>query len=96
MAYNEKSDPAINEAKSLGQQYKNVVIRGLRAGLAARDIVNKTLDVVEEELEGGICKSALKLIEIAKEPDKQDISITGKGVTIQVASESDKDMIEGI
>lgn len=79
MAYNEISknnlrtidnySDAINDAKSAGMRYKNVVIRALRDGIAIRDIVNKTLDIVEAELEEGNCKSALKLIEIAKETE---------------------------
>lgn len=79
MAYNEISkknlrnidnySEAINDAKSAGMRYKNVVIRALRDGIAVRDIVNKTLDIVEAELEEGNCKSALKLIEIAKETE---------------------------
>lgn len=59
----------INDAKSAGMRYKNVVIRALRNGIAVRDIVNKTLDIIEQELENGNCKPALKLIEIAKESE---------------------------
>lgn len=90
MAYNKKSlenlrdidnsDPLINEAKSLGQRYKNVVIRALREGIAARNMVDKTLDVAEEELDKGNCKPALKLIEIAKEPDKQEVKLDSTNI----------------
>lgn len=65
----DNSDDYINEAKSMGHMYKNTVIRALRNGIAVRDIVNKTLDIVEAELELGNCKPALKLIEIAKETE---------------------------
>lgn len=65
----DNTDDYINEAKSMGHMYKNSVIRALRNGIAIRDIVNRTLDVVETELEAGNCKPALKLIEIAKETE---------------------------
>ena len=85
MPYNKKSlenlipidncSEAINNSKSAGMRYKNIVMRALRNGIAERDIVNRTLDIIEEQLDNGYCKSALKLIEIAKEPDKVDTTI---------------------
>lgn len=75
---------------------KNLLLT-LRSRITEWDLIDKVVAGVNEEVEEGNYKNAIKLIEIAKENEKQDINLTAsKGVTIEVASEKDKEMIEGI
>lgn len=111
MSYNEKSkenlnypidnsSEEINQKKSDGKIKSSInknLLLTLRSRITEWDLIDKVVAGVNEEVEEGNYKNAIKLIDIAKENEKQDINLTAsKGVTIEVASEKDKEIIEGI
>lgn len=88
MAYNEKSkanlkpidnsDEAINRAKSKGQiglSIKKNLIETLRTRISEQNLIDDVVCGVVEEVQNGQYKNAIKLIEIAKEPDKQEVKL---------------------
>lgn len=96
----DNSSEEINRKKSEGKIKASInknLLHTLRSRITEWDLIDKVVAGVNEEVEEGNYKNAIKLIDIAKEPEKQDINLTAsKGVVIEVASEDDKGMIEGI
>lgn len=80
-----KSPQDLNEAKSRGQikrRQEYNILAHIRSNIEDRNIIGKTFDVIESELEAGMPKNAIEVIKIAKENEKQDINLTG-GVEVQ-------------
>lgn len=71
-----KSQGQINRSKELN------ILSHIRSNIHDRNIISKTFDVIETELEAGITKNAIEVLKIAKENEKQDINLTG-GVEVQ-------------
>lgn len=75
----------MNEAKSRGQikrRQEYNILAHIRSNIEDRNIISKTFDVIECELEAGMTKNAIEVLKIAKENEKQDINVTG-GVEVQ-------------
>ena len=75
----------MNEAKSRGQikrRQEYNILAHIRSNIEDRNIISKTFDVIEHELEAGMTKNAIEVLKIAKENEKQDINLTG-GVEVQ-------------
>ncbi len=101
-SYNfEKAPQNLNEAKSKGQIKKRQeynILAHIRSNIEDRNIISKTFDVIECELEAGMTKNAIEVLKIAKENEKQDINLTG-GVEVQkvyVTPEQQKETLEHI
>ena len=80
-----KAPQNLEEQKSKGQIKKRQecnILSHIRTNIQERDIIGKTFDVIEAELESGISKNAIDILKIAKENEKQDINLTG-GVEVQ-------------
>lgn len=89
MAYNEKSkknlkypidnsSDEINEAKSRGQiklSTKRNLLETLRTRISEQNLIDDVVAGVVEEVQNGSYKNAIKLLEIAKEPDKQEVKL---------------------
>ena len=75
----------MDEAKSRGQikrRQEYNILAHIRSNIEDRNIISKTFDVIECELEAGMTKNAIEVLRIAKENEKQDINLTG-GVEVQ-------------
>ena len=75
----------MDEAKSRGQikrRQEYNILAHIRSNIEDRNIISKTFDVIECELEAGMTKNAIEVLKIAKENEKQDINLTG-GVEVQ-------------
>ena len=80
-----KSPQDMDEAKSRGQikrRQEYNILAHIRSNIEDRNIISKTFDVIECELEAGMTKNAIEVLKIAKENEKQDINLTG-GVEVQ-------------
>ena len=80
-----KSPQDMDEAKSKGQikrRQEYNILAHIRSNIEDRNIISKTFDVIECELEAGVTKNAIEVLKIAKENEKQDINLTG-GVEVQ-------------
>lgn len=87
-----KSQGQINRSKELN------ILSHIRSNIHDRNIISKTFDVIETELEAGITKNAIEVLKIAKENEKQDINLTG-GVEVQkvyITPEQQKEALEHI
>ena len=96
-----KSPQDMDEAKSRGQikrRQEYNILAHIRSNIEDRNIISKTFDVIECELEAGMTKSAIEVLKIAKENEKQDINLTG-GVEVQkvyVTPEQQQEALEHI
>ncbi len=96
-----KSPQDINEAKSRGQikrRQEYNILAHIRSNIEDRNIISKTFDVIEYELEVGMTKNAIEVLKIAKENEKQDINLTG-GVEVQkvyITPEQQQEALEHI
>ena len=80
-----RSPQDMDEAKSRGQikrRQEYNILAHIRSNIEDRNIISKTFDVIECELEAGKTKNAIEVLKIAKENEKQDINLTG-GVEVQ-------------
>ena len=95
MSYNEiskknlrpidNSSEAINNAKSRGKinaSIKRNLLETLRTRIDEQNLIDDVVAGVVEEVQNGIYKNAIKLIDIAKEPEAQNINLNG-GVEVQ-------------
>lgn len=91
----------MDEAKSRGQikrRQEYNILAHIRSNIEDRNIISKTFDVIECELEAGMTKNAIEVLKIAKENEKQDINLTG-GVEVQkvyVTPEQQQEALEHI
>lgn len=73
-----KAPQGFDEAKSRGQinlaKEKNL-IKTLRTRIGETNIIENLVNGIAEETEDGVYKNALKLLEIVKEPEKNDTTI---------------------
>lgn len=73
-----KSPQGLDEAKSKGQvnlSIKKNLIETLRSRIDEWDLVDKVVSGVNSEVDNGNLKNAIKLLEIAKEPEKQEVKL---------------------
>lgn len=73
-----KAPQNLNEAKSKGQinlSIKKNLIETLRSRISEQNLIDDVVHGVVEEVQNGQYKNAIKLIEIAKEPDKQEVKL---------------------
>ena len=88
------------EAKSEGAIKANAeknILLNLRTKLNEFKTVDKVVEGVNKEIENGVYKNAIELLKIAKEPEKQEINLSGsKGLVVQVADEETKKIIEDV
>lgn len=88
------------EAKSEGMIKANAeknILLNLRTKLNEFKTVDKVVEGVNKEIENGVYKNAIELLKIAKEPEKQEINLSGsKGLVVQVADEETKKIIEDV
>ena len=91
----------MDEAKSRGQikrRQEYNILAHIRSNIEDRNIISKTFDAIECELEAGMTKNAIEVLKIAKENEKQDINLTG-GVEVQkvyVTPEQQQEALEHI
>lgn len=74
----DNSDEKINEAKSRGMinlSKERNLIKTLRTRIGETNLLENLVNGVVEETENGQYKNALKLLEIVKEPEKNDTTI---------------------
>lgn len=73
-----KAPQGLNEAKSKGQINVSIdknIIYTLRTRIKEQNLIDDVVCGVVEEVQNGQYKNAIKLIEIAKEPDKQEVKL---------------------
>ena len=73
-----KSPQGLDEKKSNGQiklSTKRNLLETLRTRITEQNLIDDVVAGVVEEVQNGSYKNAIKLIEIAKEPDKQEIKL---------------------
>ena len=87
------------EAKSKGMVEKRKeenLLFTLRTQMHEYGIIQKVVKGIDQEIENGKLENAIKLVNIAKENEKQDLEITSKGFNITVADEKHKEMLEDL
>lgn len=80
-----KSPQGLDEVKSEGQIGLSIgknLLYTLRTNIQDTNLVKKTVDGVSREVEQGKYDNAIKLINIAKEPEDQNINLNG-GLEVQ-------------
>ena len=73
-----KAPQNLDEKKSKGQiglSIKKNLIETLRTRISEQNLIDDVVCGVVEEVQSGHYKNAIKLIEIAKEPDKQEVKL---------------------
>lgn len=88
------------EAKSRGKieaSIKRNLLETLRSRIDEHNLIDDIVSGVVEEVQEGKYKNAIELLKIAKEPEKQEINLSGsKGLVVQVADEETKKIIEDV
>ena len=80
-----KSPQGLDEAKSKGQVQRsknNNLVCSARTLFDNAEILPQLIDNIKAEVEQGINKNAIDLLKVIKEPDTQDLHLSG-GLSVQ-------------